>query len=167
MRKFVSGPPRYHSAFKAVCEQYVVLEQSSGFWNRDFSTFTPNTRNAVLKICFSRTKESTSHVWLARFTAKDLSSDACLRSIASLATHIVLHQILLSPFKVHQILGFEIVISNHHFCDWEISELCCLDRCLDQWLQIQFASDRLPVINPGAQAPRQWVTLGSHFSESL
>ena len=30
-KEFVSGPPRYHLAIKGVREQFVVLEQSSGF----------------------------------------------------------------------------------------------------------------------------------------
>ena len=29
MREFVSGPPRYHLAFKGVREQFVVLDQNS------------------------------------------------------------------------------------------------------------------------------------------
>ena len=30
MREFVSGPPRYNLVIKGICEQFVVLEQSSG-----------------------------------------------------------------------------------------------------------------------------------------
>jgi len=31
IKEFVNGPPRYHVAIEGVREQFVVLEQSSGF----------------------------------------------------------------------------------------------------------------------------------------
>jgi len=39
MRAFVSGPPRYHSAIIRVREQFVVSEQSSGFYGDSVTEF--------------------------------------------------------------------------------------------------------------------------------
>jgi len=46
-------------------------------------------------------------------------------------THTTFQELLLTPFKVHEILGFEILSSEKHFCHWEISEILLRVRGLD------------------------------------
>ena len=46
-------------------------------------------------------------------------------------THTTFQEFLLTPFDVHEILGFEILSSEKHFCHWEISESLLLVRGLD------------------------------------
>jgi len=54
-------------------------------------------------------------------------------------TRTTFQELLLTPFNVHEILGFEILSSEKHFCHWEISEILLrvrgLDPCL--WLPAQ------------------------------
>ena len=38
-------------------------------------------------------------------------------------THNTFQELLLAPFNVHEILGFEILSSEKHFCNWEITEI--------------------------------------------
>ena len=38
-------------------------------------------------------------------------------------THTTFQELLLTPFKVHEILWFEILSSEKHFYHWEISEI--------------------------------------------
>jgi len=40
-----------------------------------------------------------------------------------LVTHTTFQELLLTPFTVHEILGFEILSSEKHFCHEEISEI--------------------------------------------
>jgi len=40
-----------------------------------------------------------------------------------LLTHTSFQELLLTPFTVHEILGFEILSSEKHFCHEEISEI--------------------------------------------
>jgi len=48
-------------------------------------------------------------------------------------TYTTFQELLLSPFHVHEILGFEILSSEKHFCHWEISEILLRVRGLDPW----------------------------------
>jgi len=50
-----------------------------------------------------------------------------------LVTHTTSQELLLTPFPVHEILGFEILSSEKHFCHWEISEILFRVRGLDPW----------------------------------
>ena len=38
-------------------------------------------------------------------------------------TQTAFQELLLTPHNVHEILGFEILSSEKHFCRWEISEI--------------------------------------------
>jgi len=48
-------------------------------------------------------------------------------------THTTFQELLLTPFNVHEILGFKILSSEQHFCHWEMSEILLrvwgLDPC--------------------------------------
>ena len=46
-------------------------------------------------------------------------------------THTTIQELLLTPFNVHEILGFEILSSQKHFCQWEISEILFHVRGVD------------------------------------
>ena len=46
-------------------------------------------------------------------------------------TYTTFQELLLTPFNLHEILGFEILSSEKHFCHWEISESLLLVRGLD------------------------------------
>ena len=49
-------------------------------------------------------------------------------------THTIFQELLLTPFNVHEILGFEILSSEKHSCHWEIFEILLrvwgLDPCV-------------------------------------
>jgi len=40
-----------------------------------------------------------------------------------LVTHTAFQELLLTPFTLHEILEFEILSSEKHFCHWEIIEI--------------------------------------------
>jgi len=46
-------------------------------------------------------------------------------------THTTFQELLLTPFNVHEILGFEILSSEKRFCQWEIFEILFHVRGLD------------------------------------
>jgi len=48
-------------------------------------------------------------------------------------THTTFLEHLLTSLNVHEILGFEILSSEKHFCRWEISEILLRVRGLDPW----------------------------------
>jgi len=48
-------------------------------------------------------------------------------------TRTTFQELLLTPFNVHEILGFQILSSEKHFCHWEISEILLRVRGLDPW----------------------------------
>jgi len=60
MREFVSGPPRYRLTIRGFCEQFVVLEQSSGLQNRVCKTFTTEHENCRFEDYFFDRSSSTS-----------------------------------------------------------------------------------------------------------
>ena len=48
-------------------------------------------------------------------------------------THTTFQELLPTPLNVHEILGFEILRSEKHFCRWEISEILLRVKGLDPW----------------------------------
>jgi len=50
-------------------------------------------------------------------------------------THTTFQELLLTPCNVHEILGFEILSSEKHFCHLEISEILLRVRGLDPCLE--------------------------------
>jgi len=59
-----------------------------------------------------------------------------------LVTHTTFQELLLTPCNVHEILGFEILSSEKHFCHREISEILLRVRGLDPWLVCSVKSSR-------------------------
>jgi len=53
-----------------------------------------------------------------------------------LAINTTFQELLLTPFIVHEILGFEILSSEKHICHGEISEILSYGRGLDPWCKI-------------------------------
>ena len=53
-----------------------------------------------------------------------------------MATHTTFQELLLTPFNVPEILGFEILSSEKHFCLREISEILSYVRGLDPCLLV-------------------------------
>ena len=51
-----------------------------------------------------------------------------------MVTHTTFQELLLTPFNVHEILGFEMLSSEKHFCHCEISEILLRLRGLDPWI---------------------------------
>ena len=54
-------------------------------------------------------------------------------SYLDLVTHTTFQELLLTPFNVHEILGFETLSSVKYFCHREISEILFRVRGLDPW----------------------------------
>jgi len=57
-------------------------------------------------------------------------------------THTTFQKLLLTPFNVHEILGFEILSSDKHFCHWEISEILLTVKGLDLWELTSFPKQK-------------------------